>query len=137
MSNTIRAVRRYGHLEVSTCITRSPLGPGWYGMAPQASSPWQRDDDKPEVGNGLHHLSELEKIDWLGDVAVRMRIVGFRHVPGILRGGQHHHRNVFECRISFNLFQDLLPTFFGEVQIEQDKVRTRGMGIRPFAMQKC
>src|SRR5690242_17828200 len=105
MTNAIRAVRRYRHLEVSTCSMRSPLSLGWYGMALQTSLPWQRDDGKPEVRDGLHNLSELEKIDRLGDVAVRMQIIGFRHVPGILGGGQHHHRNVFECWISFDLRQ--------------------------------
>src|SRR6266849_1580214 len=128
MTSTIRTVRRYGHLEVSTCIV---------AMDPQASSPWQRDDGKPEVCDRLHNLSKLEKIDRLGNVAIRMQIIGFRHVPCILGGGQHYHRNVPEFWICFDLLQDLSPAFFGEVQIEQDEVRTRGVGIGAFAMQEC
>ena len=101
MTSTIREVRRYGHLEVSICIG---------ARDPHASSTWQRDDGKPEVGDRLHNRSELEKIDRLGGVAVRMQIVGFRHVPSILRGSQHH-RNISEFWIYFDLRQDLAPTW--------------------------
>src|SRR5262249_39036581 len=109
MTKVSRAVRGYWPLEGSTCIISSPLA----GMDLQVLSLWQPDDSKPEVGDRLHNFGELEEIDRLGDVAVRMQIIGSRHVPGILGRRQHHHGNVSEVWIGFDLCQDLPPALFG------------------------
>ena len=77
----------------------------------------------------LHHLHELLEIHRLGDVAVGVQVVGLEDVLLGLGGGQDHHRDAPQLGVGLDLRQHLAAVLAGQVQVQQDQVGPRGVGV--------
>src|SRR5712672_1651289 len=82
----------------------------------------QRDDGKPEIVDGLHHLDELLQVHRLGHVAVRVQRIGLEHVLLCLGGGEDHHRNAHKPLVGLDLLEHLAAVLLRQVEVEQDDV---------------
>ena len=65
-----------------------------------------------------------------------MQVIGLQDILFILRGGQHHHRDTSQPRIVLNLRQDLAAVLFGEVEVEQNQIRTRAISVLALLPQE-
>src|SRR5258706_14108119 len=96
----------------------------------------QLDDGEPEILDHLYDPDELLEIDRLGDVAVRVQVVGAQNVALGRRGREHDHRDLFEIVVSLDLLQHFAAVLFRQVQVEQDQVRLESVGVFAFAPEK-
>src|SRR4029079_17646374 len=86
-------------------------------------------DGQPEVFDGAHYRDELLQVHGLADVAVGVEVVAGQDVLVGRGGGQDHHRDALQGRIRLDLRQHLAAVFFGQVEVEQDQVGDRGLGV--------
>src|ERR1043165_6502478 len=85
------------------------------------------DNGQPEVFHGGNDLHELSEVDWFGDVAVGVEMIGVEHVFVGLGGGEDNNRNSPEVGIFFDLGEDFATVFPGKVEVQENEVRAGGV----------
>jgi hypothetical protein len=86
-----------------------------------------------DLADGLEVLVE---VDGLGDVGVGVQFVAAQDVLLGRRGGEHHDGNVVQGGVGFQYFEDLPAVVFGQVEVEQDEVGSRGVVVLTAAVEK-
>src|SRR6266498_4966476 len=91
---------------------------------------------EPEVLDRLHHGEEVIEIERLRYEAVRVQLVRARDVGLGSGGSEDDDRYAAQVGVAFELLQDLSPVLLREVEVEQDEIRPRTLGVLAFAAQE-
>ena len=91
---------------------------------------------KPEIFNGSDRLNEGVESDGLGDKGVGVQFVAFNNIFLGAGSSQYQHWDEPEIFICFDFRQHFAAILFGQIQIEQDKLRTRCIEIRGLSAQE-
>jgi hypothetical protein len=113
-------------------IRRTP----WPGSSAFKSARGKGDHGEPEAVDRLHHDDELVEVDGLGDVAVGVQVVALQHVLFRLGGGEDHHRDLAQVVVALDLREHLAPVLLRQVQVEQDDVGARRLGVLALALEE-
>ncbi len=70
------------------------------------------------------------------EVAVGLQLIAFDHIRFRLGRSQDHGRDGFEAWIVLDISQNFASVHFGQVQVEQDQVGTRGIEVAPLPLQE-
>ena len=100
------------------------------------SLPGEAGHGHPEILDGSDDVEELGQVDRLGDVAVGTKAVGPADVFLRLRRGQDDHRNSLEGLIGLDFRQHLSPVFARQVQIQQDQIGSRAVGVLALSSEE-
>src|SRR5204862_2871185 len=84
---------------------------------------------KPKMLDGSHYVHKLIQIHWFRDVAVSVEVVCLSQVLFSIGCSKHHHRYAAQIGIGFDLLEHLTPVLAGEIQIEQNEIRARRVGV--------
>src|SRR5713226_4611655 len=98
--------------------------------------PGQLDLDQPEIIDALHQALEGVQLHRLAEVAVRLELIAFQNIRLRFGGSQDHYGDRFQALIILDVSQNLAAIHFGQVEIQQDKIWTRGMGVGSLLPQK-
>ena len=79
---------------------------------------------------------ERVQLHGLAEVAVGLQLIAFHDVRFRLGRGQDDRRDRLQAVISLDVGQNLAAVHPGEIQVQQDQVRTRGIGVGAFVPQK-
>src|SRR5215213_3046790 len=93
-------------------------------------------DRQPEAVDRPDHFDEGVQVDGFADVAVGVQVVALDDVLLGPRRREHHDRDAPEVRVGLDLGQYLAAVLLGQVQVEQDQVRMRGLSVLPLAPQE-
>src|SRR5258706_555245 len=96
----------------------------------------ERDHGEPEDVDRLDHHDEFLEIDGLGHVAVGVQVIGAQHVLFRLGGGEDHDRDALQCLVGLDFLQHFAAVLLRQVEVEQDDVRTRRVGVLAAAVQE-
>src|SRR5258708_39196460 len=94
---------------------------------------WQFYSRQPEMLDRVHYLEKLFQADRLGNITIRIKVIGIRHVCVRLGGREDDDWNAAEALIAFDFREDLPSIFAGKVQVEQDEIRALNFGEAAFA----
>src|SRR6201996_5532666 len=84
---------------------------------------------QPDARERLHQLFELVERTWLFHVQVGSGAVGGIDVFLVLRGGENDDGGGPQCGASPNLLQNFEARSLGEIEIQEDKVGARSIGV--------
>jgi hypothetical protein len=88
---------------------------------------------KPELVDRPDDGRDLAQVDGLRHVRIGVPVVALYHVLLRLRAREDDDRNAAQIGVGLDLFQQFVAAFSGQVEVEQDQVRTRPIG-RPSVL---
>lgn len=94
---------------------------------------WQTNNLQEELIDLPYRTDELVEVDWLCDIGVGMQLVAAQDVFLRRGSGEHHDRDTREIRVGLHLLQQLAAVVLGQIQIQQDEVRSR-RALEPTAL---
>ncbi len=87
-------------------------------------------DEAGETGvDLLDHVVEAVEAGGLDDVGVGVQFVAALDVAGVPGGGQDHHRDDPQVRVSLDLGQDVQAVQAGQVQVQEDQSGPARVGV--------
>src|ERR1700685_56296 len=96
----------------------------------------QLDLGEPKIGDTPYKIFEFVQLHRLDEVAIRLELIAFRNIHLRVGSSQDDGRNRFQTFVLLNARQNLAAVHFWEVQIQEDKIRARGINVDPLALQK-
>jgi len=99
-------------------------------------SEWRQVDQQPIKAGALYRLAKLLKVHRLLDLAIGAEVITVIDVGTGLRAGKDHDRDAGEFWIFLDLGEHITAMFAGKVQIENDQVRPRLIGMNSLAVQQ-
>src|SRR5688572_188022 len=91
---------------------------------------------EPELLDRPDHGLEAVEVDRLHDVAVRVEVVALYDVAGGVRGSEDDDGDAAQPFVLLHLGQDAPAVLSGEVEIEEDEVGPRRLGVNPLPTEE-
>jgi hypothetical protein len=96
----------------------------------------QRHHGHPELIDGSYNGLELNQVQGFFEVAVRLERIARLDIDIVVRDGQNGGRDRFESRVPLNDSQELSAIHSGHIQIKQDKIGARRIGMLSLLPQE-
>ncbi len=97
---------------------------------------WNGGDIEPEVSGGLDDAKETLQVGSLVEVAVGEAVVGLAHITFGVGGGENSDGNEAQTGVGFNVFEQVFGIALGQVEIQEDKVGARRLGVSALAAEE-
>jgi hypothetical protein len=78
---------------------------------------------QPEIDDGIERAAQIAKIGVLGDVRVRVQIVGSADIGGGGGGGKHHDRYPAKMLSALDVLQHFKTILPRHIQVEKQQIR--------------
>src|ERR1700722_4274542 len=96
----------------------------------------QFDLGQPEIIDALDETFELFELHGLAEVAVCLELVARHDVRFGIRRGEGHRRYRFQVLILLDVGETPAAIHPGKIQVQQDKIRPRRIGVNALTPQK-
>jgi len=74
-------------------------------------------------------LAENGKLRALSNVGIRVQVVGFDHIGGLIGIRKHHHRDSAEQGVLLDMFQNFKAILSGHMKVEEQEISGFFQGI--------